>query len=111
MNEMTLEIKLAFVKGLFEVVLKEISEYPEIRVTEKGVDFLYLEFFTDFELIKNLKSVSRAYLVVRDPEYNPFYISNHKSILGDLLKTVFAKNDKKAFKTFKLYVLVPRPKK
>jgi len=99
---MTLEIKLAFVKGLFEVVLKEISEYPEIRVTEKGVDFLYLEFFTDFELIKNLKSVSRAYLVVRDPEYNPFYISNHKSILGDLLKTVFAKNDKKAFKTFKI---------
>lgn len=42
-----------------------------------------------------------AYLVKQDAKYNPLYVSNHKSILGELIETVLnTSND--TFTTFKL---------
>ncbi len=100
MNKQKLEIKLAFITGLKEIVLNEISRYPNLRVVKEELDSLYLDF-QDLTEIKHLRSVSRAYIVVRNSKYNPRYISNHKSILGNLIETVINGN-KGTFKTFKI---------
>lgn len=102
MNQVRREIKLSFVEGLIEVVSKEIDKYPEIIVTQKSDDIFYIKYFQSFELIKSLRSILRAYLVVRDPKYNPIYISNHKSIIGELVEEVMNKSDKGDFKTYKI---------
>jgi len=101
MNEQKLEIKLAFITGLREIVLGEISRYPNLRIIREDTDSLYLDFVRDFTEIKNLKSVSRAYVVMQNSKYNPPYISNHKSILGNLIEIVINENKDK-FKNFKI---------
>ena len=101
MNESKLEIKLAFITGLREIVLNEISKYANLRVVKEEGDSLYLDFTQDLTVIKRLRSVSRAYIVVQNSKYNPLYISNHKSILGNLIETITSGN-KDAFKTFRI---------
>jgi len=101
MNELNLEIKLSFITGLREVVLNEISQHTDFHVIREDMDSFYLNFVQNFTEIKNLGSVSRAYVVVQNSKYNPFYIYNHKSILGSLIETVI-KDGKDRFKTFKI---------
>lgn len=101
MNESKLEIKLTFITGLREIVLDEISQYPNFHVIKEGVDSLYLDFVQDLSEIKHLRSVSRAYIVAQNFKYNPFYISNHKSTLDNLTGMVIDGN-KDIFKTFKI---------
>lgn len=106
MNKQKLEIKLALIIGLREIVLNEISRYLNFRVIKEERDpiygdFIYLDFIQDFTQFACLKSVSRAYIITRDPRYNPRYILNHKSILGDLVAMVVeGRRDK--FKSFKI---------
>lgn len=107
MNKPKLEIKLAFITGLRSIVLKELNQYPSLRVTQMGRDplygdFVYLDFVQNFPKLTRLGSILRAYIVVRDPKYNPYYISNHKSILGNIMSIVL-ENKKYKFKTFKIY--------
>ena len=101
MNESKLKIKLAFITGLREIVFNEISQYANLHVIKEEGDSLYLDFTQDLAVIKHLRSVSRAYIVAQNSKYNPLYISNHKSILGNLVETITDKN-KGAFKTFKI---------
>lgn len=101
MNESKLEIKLEFITGLKEIVLSEISQYPNPHVVKEEADSLFLDFVQNLTEIKHLRSVSRAYIVAQNSKYNPFYISNHKSILGNLIEIVINGN-KDAFKTFKI---------
>lgn len=101
MSEPKLEIKLAFIAGLKEIVLNEISQYPNLRVIKEELDSLFLDFIQDLTEIKRLRSVSRAYIVVQNSKYNPHYISNHKSILGNLIEIVINGN-KDTFKTFRI---------
>ncbi len=101
MNKPKLQIKLAFINGLREIVLNEISQYPNLRIIKEGVDSLYLDFVQDLTEIKYLRSVSRAYVVVQNSRYNPPYIYNHKSILGNLIEIVINGNKDK-FKNFKI---------
>ncbi|MFH1551516.1 MAG: methyltransferase domain-containing protein [bacterium] len=101
MNEPKLEIKLDFITGLREIVLNEISQYANLRVTKKGGDSLYLDFTQNLTEIKHLKSVSRAYIIAQNSKYNPLYISNHKSILNNFVEIIISGNRDK-FKTFKI---------
>jgi len=106
MNKLKLEIKLAFIIGLREIVLDEISQYPNLYVTKEGRDpaygdFIYLNFVQNFTKLVSLKSVLRAYIVMRDFRYNPYYISNHKSILGNIVALVVGKS-RDEFRTFKI---------
>ena len=101
MNESKLEIKLAFITGLKKIVLNEIGQYPNLRVIKEEMDSLYLDFIQNLTEIKHLRSVSRAYIVVQNSKYNPLYISNHKSTLGNLIGIVINGN-KDTFKTFKI---------
>ncbi|OQX71478.1 hypothetical protein B6D52_01370 [Candidatus Parcubacteria bacterium 4484_255] len=100
-NKPKLEIKLAFITGLREVVLNEINQYSNLRVIEKEKDFVYLDFIQDFTQLAVLKSILRAYIIVRDTRYTPYYISKHKSILSNLVAMVI-KDKKDKFKTFKI---------
>lgn len=101
MNEPKLKIKLSFITGLREVVLNEINKYQNFHIIGEEADSFYLDFVQDFTEIKCLRSVARAFVVVQDSKYNPFYISNHKSILGDLASLVLSGNENK-FKSFKI---------
>lgn len=106
MNKSKLEIKLAFITGLREIVLNEINQYPNLHVIKKGRDFIYgdfiyLDFIKDFTQLVQPRSVLRAYIIMRDPKYNPFYISNHKSILGNLVAMVIEDRRNK-FRSFKI---------
>lgn len=101
MNKPKIEIKLVFITGLRKIVLKEIKQYPDIRVIREKADSLYLDFIQDLTEIKNLRSVSRAYVVVENSKYHPLYIFNHKSIIGNLIEIVL-KGNTNVFKTFKI---------
>lgn len=101
MNESQTQIKISFIAGLGEVVLNELSQHTDLRVLKKGEGSLYLDFVQDLTEVKSLKSITRAYVVTQDSKYNPVYISNHKSLLGDLMETVI-REGKDMFKTFKI---------
>jgi len=107
MNKPKLEIKLAFITGLKEIVLNEISQYLNLHVLREKRkplygDFMYFDFMEDFEKLTALRSVLRAYIVAQDPRYNPLYISNHKSILGGIVAMIL-EDQKTKFKTFKIF--------
>lgn len=95
------KLKLAFITGLQEIVLNEIIQHPNLRIIGVDVDSLYLDFVENFSEIETLRSISRAYILIENTKYNPLYISNHKSILGNLIEMVITRN-KKAFKSFKI---------
>jgi len=101
MNKPKIEIKLAFITGLREIVLNEISQYANLYVIKEEGDSLHLDFVQDLTEIKHLRSVSRAYIIVQNSKYNPLYISNHKSILGNLIEIIISGNKDK-FRTFKI---------
>ncbi|MCX6731781.1 MAG: methyltransferase domain-containing protein [Candidatus Parcubacteria bacterium] len=100
-NKTKLQIKLAFINGLKEIVLNEISQYPKLHVVNKDEESIYVDFIQDLTEITYLRSVSRIYLTVQDPKYNPLYISKHKSILSNLIKIII-NGDKDKFKNFKI---------
>ena len=100
MNTPDLEIKLAFITGLREIVLHEIEHYEDLHIKREKDDSLYLDF-VNLDEIRRLRSVARAYVVVQDPAYNPPYISKHKSIIGTLMEIAMGEHAA-AFKTFKI---------
>jgi len=102
MNESKLELKLAFITGLRNIVSNEISQYDDFHIIKEDTDSFYLDFLQDFTAIKHLRSVARAYVIVQNSKYNPSYISNHKSILGGLIDIVISNESKDVFKTFKI---------
>ncbi len=94
-----MEIKLSYVTGLREVALIEVTKLGVIIVHEDD-DSFYITFSEDYIAeVKKLKSITRVYLVVRDSGLHPAYISNHKSVLGDLVDIVLKQDH---FKTFKI---------
>lgn len=99
MNDSDIKIKLSYVTGLKLVVLNELKEKGFAVIGEDG-DSIYIQFAEDnIQRVKVLKSVTRAYLVIRSDSYHPAYISNHKSILGNLIDIVINHD---SFKTFKI---------
>ncbi|KKT82922.1 MAG: hypothetical protein UW81_C0031G0006 [Candidatus Giovannonibacteria bacterium GW2011_GWC2_44_9] len=107
MNKPKLEIKLAFITGLRDVVLNEVSQYPNLHIVRERReplygDFMYFDFVKDFGKLTTLRSVLRAYIIAQGSRYNPRYISNHKSILGGIVAMILEGQDSK-FKTFKIF--------
>ena len=101
MNKLNLKIKLAFITGLQQIVVDEVSRYPDMRILSKETDCLYLDLSQKYFNTLGLKSISRAFVVVQDSRYDPTYISKHKSIIGELVDMVIS-TDKKNFKSFKI---------
>ncbi len=103
MDDTKLKIKISHVPGLKEIVLEELNEFGAFNVVDEDRNSVYIDYIEDFEILRKLRSASRVYLITQNKKYNPLYISNHKSILGDLLSVVLEKNPKKSFKTFRIY--------
>jgi len=101
MNDLNLEIKLDFIACLQEVVLNEVDTFSNLKVVERRNDALYLEFVHDFDAVKKLRSATNAYVVVQNSKYNPRYIYNNKSIVGDLTEIVTECNEN-IFNTFEI---------
>ena len=99
MSGKVLQLKLSYITGLRPVVLDELKRL-NFKILDESEDSVFIEFSEGIiSKVKKLRSVSRAYLVLQNNTYNPTYISNHKSILGNLIDIV-AKYDN--FKTFKI---------
>ena len=103
MSDITLQLKLSYILGLRDVVFEEIKQYPKLKILSESEDSFYVKYIEDFDVVKNLRSISRAYLVSQDSRYNPLYVSNHKSVLGKLVETVTNKDIRNDFKTFKIH--------
>ncbi len=101
MNALKLKIKLDFITGLKKVVLKEISQFTDVRIVQEEEDSVYLDFTQNIAKIAGLRSVLRAYIIAQNPRYTPRYISKHKSILDSLVAMV-VEGKKGEFKTFKI---------
>lgn len=99
MNGPEIKIKLSYVTGLKPVVLGELKEL-NLETIGEDIDSIFVEFSEDnIREVKKLRSIVRAYLITQSDIYHPMYISNHKSILGNLVDIV-VKYD--SFKTFKI---------
>ncbi|MFA6158038.1 MAG: methyltransferase domain-containing protein [Candidatus Paceibacterota bacterium] len=97
-----LEIKLSFIEGLRDIVLRETRRSLGVTAREGGEDSLYIDCPDILAPVKGLGSVARAYLVARDRRYNPLYVSNHKSIIGQTIETILSAEPSESFKTFKV---------
>src|SRR3989344_9385830 len=99
MNDKVLQLKLSHIAGLRPVVLDELKRFC-FRILDETEDSIFIEFSEEIiSEVKKLRSVSRAYLVLQNNMYHPTYISNHKSILGNLIDTVVKYDN---FTTFKI---------
>lgn len=115
------QIKITFVQGLQEVILDEISKNDllkgKIFLIERSDDSLFFNIGTSdeskidvklYDGLISLKSVTNVFLVQRGEKLHPPHISNHKSILGDMIETALALEKqstpkaRSAFKTFRL---------
>ncbi len=94
--------KISFLPGLKDIVKKEISEHSELHIIRETDDEIYLDSLFDFSILKKLKSITRAYILVEDAKFNPLHISRHKSILGNLLEIILKEKSEK-FTSFKIY--------
>ena len=100
LKELNPKIKLSYITGLRSVVLKEIKG-KNFHILKENIDSVYLSNVQNLDEIKKLNSVTRAYIVLQSSKYNPHYISNHKSVLGNLIDKVISDNENK-FKAFKI---------
>jgi 23S rRNA G2445 N2-methylase RlmL len=99
MSEKIIQLKLAYITGLRPVVLDELKRF-DFKILDEDKDSVFIEFSEEvISKVKELRSVSRAYLVLQGKIYHPMYISNHKSILGNLIDIVVKYDN---FKTFKI---------
>jgi len=99
MNDSDIKIKLSYVTGLRPVVLSELKG-NELNILSDDIDSVYVQFSENaIQKVKSLRSVARAYLVCQSDNYHPTHISNHKSILGNLIDIILNGD---SFKTFKI---------
>jgi len=94
MSSIHYQLRLECITGLEEVVHAEINQrFPfslGVSTDDTGV---YVDPSAEFSTIEALRSIWRAYLVVQDLRFTPYYISNHKSILGELIETILKKSN------------------
>lgn len=94
-------LKFTFIPGLKNIVLNEIAQYPALEIVTQGKQEIYIRPLQDLTPLLNLRSILNVYIIRRGSEFNPHYISKHKSILGNLIENVLKANNT-IFSTFKL---------
>ncbi len=100
--EKNLLTKLSYVPGLQDIARTETEHKLNTGIIKNVRGSLYIPYPTDLNSITSLRSISRAHLVSQNPKYNPLYISNHKSILGDIVQKIINQNPSNSFKTFSI---------
>lgn len=100
MTKPELKIKLEFISGLKDVVINEIKQFPNLNIIKIEESFIHLDFIQDISLLKDLRSILRAFIIIESYNYNPLYIANHKSIIGNMISLIT--KDDNSFETFKI---------
>jgi len=95
-----LKIKLEFISGLKGIVINEIKQFPNLNIIKIEESFIHLDFIQDISLLKDLRSVLRAFVIIESYNYNPPYIANHKSIIGNMVSLITKEDN--SFKNFKI---------
>jgi tRNA (guanine6-N2)-methyltransferase len=99
MKDSDIKIKLSYITGIRPVVLNELNK-NDLSIIDEGEDSFFIDYTEiNIQLSKKLRSVARVYLIIKEDNYNPNYISKHKSLLSKLIGIVINKDD---FKTFKI---------
>ncbi len=96
----SISLKITYISGLKDVVLQEIQKHDNLFVDTIGQTSIYLDKKSDINTLLLLKSILNVYIVRQGENLNPSYISNHKSILGELIEKSVTGGD--VFKTFSL---------
>jgi 23S rRNA G2445 N2-methylase RlmL len=92
-------LKFTCIEGLEPFVLQELKVITNLLITSTGKGIFYGTYTGNLKELLVLKSVISVFLINQDKRFNPLYINNHKSILGNLVTTTIAL-DPKSFKTF-----------
>lgn len=101
-NEIRPELRLDFIEGLKESVLAEIAKNKDFRVMRELGESVHVNFSANFARVKSMRSILRAYIVLQNAKLNPYYISQHKSMLGELIEIIIGNRGDDIFKTFKI---------
>lgn len=102
------KIKLTFIQGLKNIVLEEILNNPKLRTIYQGGDAVYLDFNSNINEVLQLKSILNAYIIKQGDNLNPYFLSKHKSYIGELIEFVLKHSS--GFKSFKLSCAGPDSK-
>jgi tRNA (guanine6-N2)-methyltransferase len=94
-------LKLTFIQGLKEIVLEEIKSRKNLKVLNSTKTEVYLEGTEEIHDVLSLRSILNVYLIKVGGKLNPYYISNHKLVLGEIIQIVLNNSDEK-FRTFRL---------
>lgn len=88
MEDNALRIKLGFIPGLRAIVTTELSAHG-LATTDETDDAVYVQASrAALASVLTLRSVARAYLVMRSEHHHPAYLANHKSQLGGLIEQI-----------------------
>jgi 23S rRNA G2445 N2-methylase RlmL len=92
-------LKLTYIPGLGEIVIRELKSFPGFKVAETTETGVFIDLPSELKRVRELRSVNSVFIVKRDEALNPLYISRHKSILGGMIEFMF-KQKTDTFKTF-----------
>lgn len=102
------KIKLTFILGLKNVVLEEISSKPKLNILYQGNEDIYLDFNSDISEVLQLKSILNAYIIKQGDKLNPYFLSKHKSYIGEIIEIVLKNST--GLKSFKISCAGPDSK-
>lgn len=97
--------KCTHIDGLSDVVVGEMQSHSTcMRIDRVTSTAVYTSANSDqvLSVLKSLRSVISVYITTSGALYNPGYISRHKSIVGELVKTVLYNAPAAAFRTFSI---------
>jgi len=90
-------IRLNYIKGLEEFVQAELLE---LNISHSMNTSGIIEYIGNFQLLHSAKTINEVYLEYHSKYLNPKYLSNHKSIIGELIEKVFDNSNRYNFTNF-----------
>lgn len=97
---MTPLIKLTFIEGLSEIVIRELASFSSFQIVTIEKDCIYLDFHETLRELFAMKSILNIFLVIQDTHIHPTFLANHKSVLGNLVEQSLIYHPATSFKIF-----------
>ena len=94
--------KLEFIEGGIPYVKIELEQLSIDKfIIKEESKFIYLKdnVILTFDILKNLKTITKVYSIVVDSSLNPKYIAKNKSVLGKIIRPII---DQDVFDSFKI---------
>jgi tRNA (guanine6-N2)-methyltransferase len=92
-------IRINYIKGLEDFVQDELLS---LEFNHHMDSHGFVDFIGNYPLLHKAKTISDVYLEFSAKYLNPKYLSNHKSIVGELIEKVLENSNKYEYSTFSL---------